>query len=272
MKENYKFAETDYKAGSEDVLYALQETFRDEVPELDSDVMISLAENYSMEQTLDVIKAFGQELSKSYLLFTVEDDSDSYVMTIIPRDEEDAFVSKMKESKRKATLMLQPRKKAGSPAKRFDFGKQIKGMGATPTFLLGARTASDLVELDAYRSLGPVYITTEDGSMGEKGFVTQHSVLKQSCEEGRASSAERDSINGSDKCFDRISTCGPKPMMVAVARYAAQHAIDCEASLENLMACGLGACLCCVEKTSDGNVCVCKEGPVFNINRLLWQD
>ena len=127
MKENYKFAETDYKAGSEDVLYALQETFRDDVPELDSDVMISLAENYSMEQTLDVIKAFGQELSKSYLLFTVEDDSDSYVMTIIPRDEEDAFVSKMKESKRKATLMLQPRKKAGSPAKRFDFGKQIKG-------------------------------------------------------------------------------------------------------------------------------------------------
>ena len=151
------------------------------------------------------------------------------------------------------------------------FGKQIKGMGATPTFLLGARTASDLVELDAYRSLGPVYITTEDGSMGEKGFVTQHSVLKQSCEEGRASSAERDSINGSDKCFDRISTCGPKPMMVAVARYAAQHAIDCEASLENLMACGLGACLCCVEKTTDGNLCVCKEGPVFNTKRLLWQ-
>ena len=95
VMENYKFVEVDYKAGSEDVLYALRETFRDEVPELDSDAMISLAENYSMEQTLDVIKAFGQELSKSYLLFTVEDDSDSYVMTIIPRDEEDAFVSKI---------------------------------------------------------------------------------------------------------------------------------------------------------------------------------
>ena len=88
VMENYKFVEADYKAGSEDVLYALRESFRDEVPELDSDAMISLAENYSMEQTLDVIKAFGQELSKSYLLFTVEDDSDSYVMTIIPRDEE----------------------------------------------------------------------------------------------------------------------------------------------------------------------------------------
>ena len=125
--ENYKFAETDYKAGSEDVLYALQETFRDEVPELLSEAMTSLAENYSMEQTQDVIKAFGQELSKSYLLFTVEDDSDSYVMTIIPKAEEDDFVSKMKEQKRKTKCMLQPRKKAGSPAKRFDFGKQIKG-------------------------------------------------------------------------------------------------------------------------------------------------
>jgi dihydroorotate dehydrogenase electron transfer subunit len=87
--------------------------------------------------------------------------------------------------------------------------------------------------------------------MGEKGFVTNHSLLQQAT-------------------FDRISTCGPKPMMVAVARYAAQANIPCEASLENLMACGLGACLCCVEKTVDGNLCVCTEGPVFDTRRLLW--
>lgn len=124
---NYKFAETDYKAESRDVLFALQEEFRNEVPALDSDDMKSLAENYSMEQTLDVIKAFGQELSSTHLLYTVEEDSDSYVMTIIPKDEEDAFVSEMKVLKRKVTLMLQPRKKAGSRAKRFDFGKQLKG-------------------------------------------------------------------------------------------------------------------------------------------------
>jgi len=37
------------------------------------------------------------------------------------------------------------------------------------------------------------------------------------------------------------------------------------------MACGLGACLCCVEKTVDGNLCVCKDGPVFNTRRLLWE-
>lgn len=59
-------------------------------------------------------------------------------------------------------------------------------------------------------------------------------------------------------------------MMMAVARYAMQCDTLCEASLENMMACGLGARLCCVEKTTSGNLCVCKEGPVFNIKKLLW--
>ena len=59
-------------------------------------------------------------------------------------------------------------------------------------------------------------------------------------------------------------------MMVAVARYAESTSTPCEASLENRMACGLGACLCCVEDTTEGNLCVCKEGPVFNIKRLKW--
>ena len=59
-------------------------------------------------------------------------------------------------------------------------------------------------------------------------------------------------------------------MMIAIARYAKEHDIACEVSLENDMACGLGACLCCVEETTEGNVCACKEGPVFNIKKLLW--
>lgn len=132
------------------------------------------------------------------------------------------------------------------------FGRKIKAAGAEPTFLLGARSRQDLLELDEYRRIGRVFITTEDGSEGEKGFVTNHSIL-------------------STETFTQISTCGPKPMMMAMARYAKKHDIACEASLENMMACGLGACLCCVEKTVEGNLCVCKEGPVFNINRLLWQ-
>ncbi len=132
-------------------------------------------------------------------------------------------------------------------------GAEMKRQGFEPTFLLGARTADDLLMLPVFNMYGRVYVTTEDGSMGEKGFVTNHSILNQ----------ER---------FDRISTCGPTPMMKAVARYARQNNVDCEVSLENLMACGLGACLCCVEKTTEGNLCVCKDGPVFNIKKLLWQD
>ena len=133
-----------------------------------------------------------------------------------------------------------------------EYGKALKEVGAKPVFLLGARTKTDLMQLDLFGKYGDVYITTEDGSEGEKGFVTQHSVLTK-------------------ESFDRISTCGPKPMMVAIAKFAKANSIPCEVSLENMMACGLGACLCCVEKTVKGNVCVCKEGPVFNINDLTWQ-
>ncbi len=60
-------------------------------------------------------------------------------------------------------------------------------------------------------------------------------------------------------------------MMKAVGRYAVAKGITCEVSLENMMACGIGACLCCVEDTVEGHRCVCQEGPVFNINQLKWQ-
>ena len=155
-------------------------------------------------------------------------------------------------------------------------GKTLRDKGTEPTFLLGARTAGDLLMLDEFEKYGRVFVTTEDGSMGERGFVTNHTILN-------------------NEAFDLIQTCGPTPMMKAVARYAREKGIECEASLENLMACGLGACLCCVEKVlsdeslvmsdvthqkshnsqhstlNTHNVCVCKEGPVFNIKRLLWQ-
>lgn len=130
-------------------------------------------------------------------------------------------------------------------------GAEIKRQGGEPVFLLGARSAKDLLELDLFRNFGKVYVTTEDASAGEKGFVTNHSVLQR-------------------EHFDFIQTCGPTPMMKAVARFVKEKNIPCEVSLENMMACGLGACLCCVEKTVDGNLCVCKEGPVFNIKKLLW--
>jgi dihydroorotate dehydrogenase electron transfer subunit len=131
-------------------------------------------------------------------------------------------------------------------------GAYLKAMAYHPVFLLGARSSGDLLQLDAFAAYGEVYTTTEDGSAGEKGFVTHHSILKK----------------GS---FSMIYTCGPKPMMVSVAACAKAAKIPCEVSLENMMACGIGACLCCVENICEGNICVCKDGPVFNIEKLTWQ-
>lgn len=131
-------------------------------------------------------------------------------------------------------------------------GAELKRDGYSVDFLLGARTESGLLLLNEFSKYGEVYVTTEDGSYGEKGFVTNHSILKK---EGYA----------------KIYTCGPTPMMKSVAAFAKQASIDCEVSLENKMACGLGACLCCVTETSEGHKCVCSDGPIFNINDLKWQ-
>ena len=142
-------------------------------------------------------------------------------------------------------------------------GHELVTRGWQPVFLLGGRTADDLLQLDLFRALGEVHVTTEDGSLGERGFVTQHSLWQ-------TVQAPADGTIACKGTFERLCTCGPKPMMVAVARLAREKGLPCEASLENLMACGLGACLCCVEDTVDGHVCVCKEGPVFNIEKLKW--
>jgi dihydroorotate dehydrogenase electron transfer subunit len=131
-------------------------------------------------------------------------------------------------------------------------GKELKAKGIVPNFLLGGRSAKDLIQLEEYKKIGNVFVTTEDGSLGEKGFVTNHSVL-------------------SKENFSKIYTCGPTPMMKAVASYAMKSGIECEVSLENKMACGLGACLCCVTETQEGHKCVCSDGPVFNIKDLSWQ-
>lgn len=133
-------------------------------------------------------------------------------------------------------------------------GQELAGNGIRPTFLFGGRSESFLLRLDEFRKYGDVFCTTEDGSAGEKGFVTNHSLLLDS------------------DSFDRIYACGPPPMLKAVAKWAKEHETACEVSLEHKMACGIGACLCCVEDTADqGNVCVCKDGPVFPIERLKWQ-
>ena len=130
-------------------------------------------------------------------------------------------------------------------------GKYLKKNGYDPDILLGFRSRDRIIEYDEYIELGEVYLTTEDGSGGEKGLVTEHRVLSSSR-------------------YDMIYCCGPDPMMMAVAKYSTEHKINCEVSLENLMGCGIGACLCCVVETVKGNLCTCTDGPVFNTNDLKW--
>ncbi|MCW3805766.1 dihydroorotate dehydrogenase electron transfer subunit [Plebeiibacterium marinum] len=130
-------------------------------------------------------------------------------------------------------------------------GRILKDNGVEPFFLLGARNNKILMELDNYEKIAEVAVTTEDGSQGIKGFVTDHPLMNEDLNQ-----------------MNIVYTCGPDPMMRAVAAKAKNKDIKCEVSLENLMACGIGACLCCVVDTKEGHKCTCTEGPVFDIKDL----
>jgi dihydroorotate dehydrogenase electron transfer subunit len=139
-------------------------------------------------------------------------------------------------------------------------GKALKKKNISATFLLGGRSKKDILLIDEFAKYGDVYATTEDGSLptglagsAEQGLVTQHSIF-----------------NASDFNYDKIYTCGPDPMMHAVGKIAQEKDVDCEVSLENMMACGFGICLCCTTATHEGNKRVCIDGPVFNVNDLKW--
>lgn len=131
-------------------------------------------------------------------------------------------------------------------------GLTLKERNIPFRFLVGAKNKERLILEEELENTAPASICTEDGSTGFKGLVTGHPVWDE---------------------YDcsHIYTCGPTPMMRAVAKKAAQKGAICEASLENTMACGLGACLCCVTPVADGhNACVCTEGPVFDSRTLGW--
>ena len=125
-------------------------------------------------------------------------------------------------------------------AKELDCEKQI---------VLGYR--DELFLLDEFQKQGEVYLATEDGSAGTKGNVL-------------------DAIRANALTADMIYACGPTPMLRALKTYAAENGIECWISMEERMACGIGACLACVckskEKDAHSNVNnkrICKEGPVF---------
>ncbi len=129
--------------------------------------------------------------------------------------------------------------------------RRLLEKGCEVEVLFGMRTAPDDAVCRRFSELAPLHVCTDDGSAGFHGLVTAHPVFTAGN-------------------YSMIQMCGPKPMMKAAAALAAAAGIEAEASLENMMACGLGACLCCVEPTVKGNLCVCKHGPVFNIKELQW--
>lgn len=131
-------------------------------------------------------------------------------------------------------------------------GSKLKEHGIPFSFLLGYRTSLQIIEPERFKRLGELLVTTDDGSAGHKGMVISHPAL------------------ASDN-YTNIFTCGPDLMMRSVASIALSRNIECEVSLENMMACGIGICLCCIEETTRGNVNSCTEGPVFNIKDLKWQ-
>jgi len=134
-------------------------------------------------------------------------------------------------------------------------GRELKKQGIHSVMLIGGRSKKDIVLTEEFGRNSDVLITTEDGTWGEKGLVTQHSIFKSQL-----------------NTFDKVYTCGPDPMMKAVASLSSREGVKCEVSLENTMACGFGICLCCITPTQEGNKRVCLEGPVFNSNYLTWQD
>ena len=129
--------------------------------------------------------------------------------------------------------------------------KQLRGRGSV---LLGFKTASEVMLTDEFaKYTGNVFVATDDGSCGFKGFVPD--LLKK--------------IAASNE-ISRIYTCGPMPMMRAVSAVAKEFNIPAQASLEERMGCGVGACVTCACTVSGKRVRVCKDGPVFNAAEVEW--
>jgi dihydroorotate dehydrogenase electron transfer subunit len=139
--------------------------------------------------------------------------------------------------------------------------RQLIEGGSTVEFLLGAATASRLFgELAAKRTAGAVTVTTDDGSSGTAGLVTD--VLPAAIERIGA---------------EVVYACGPMPMLRAVGDIAHARGIRAQVAVEEAMACGIGVCMTCVlpVRGEDGRsrfVRSCVDGPVFDAERVRWAD
>lgn len=131
----------------------------------------------------------------------------------------------------------------------YPLAKELAASGKAMSVILGFGNAEDVVLEEEFRALCPdTQIVTMDGSAGMKGLVT-------------------DAIDALSPAFDFYYTCGPGVMMRAVS---AQLGTNGQASLEERMGCGAGYCWCCSCKTTDGPRRTCTDGPVFDVDKILW--
>lgn len=129
----------------------------------------------------------------------------------------------------------------------YGLAKRLLDAGKAVTAVLGYNTANDAFFAEEFEKLGiPVVITTADGSLGKKGFVT----------DGMA-----------DVEYDSLCTCGPEAMLKAVYNVCPTSG---QFSFEERMGCGFGACMGCTCKTKYGNKRICKDGPVLEKEEIVW--
>ena len=127
--------------------------------------------------------------------------------------------------------------------------KALMAAGKQPSVVLGFNTAGEVFWKDEFEALGVrVTVTTTDGSMGVKGFVTA----------------------AMDSDFDYVYTCGPEPMFKAVYNVLDAKGLSGQFSFEERMACGFGVCMGCSCKTKYGNKRICKDGPVLVKEEIIW--
>jgi len=128
--------------------------------------------------------------------------------------------------------------------------------GCSSTAILGFRSKDRAILLDEFDSeCVDVHIATDDGSLGYHGFVD--ALVRQELER--------------DRTYKAVLACGPKPMLKSVAKAAAEFGVPCQVSMEERMACGVGACLGCAVKMADGTMKhVCSDGPVFDAGEVDW--